>query len=122
MPAARHFDTVVFDERDNARMLFFARTTSSGDIEDYLLITRVGDEFADLLMLEVNEQQVSGEDLISKATLTGNVLTLDFAAPIAQLDDDSSATITFDNTPGNRASIEAGVFAVIGDSLDGGHA
>ena len=42
MPVARHFDTVVFEERDNARMLFFARTTAAGDIEEYLLLTHAG--------------------------------------------------------------------------------
>ena len=122
MSAARHFDTVVFDEREEAKMLFFARTTPSGDIEDYLLITRVADGLTDLLMLEINEQQVSGEDLVSDATLTGNVLTLEFVAPVADLDEETHAIITFDNSPGNRASIEAGVFAVLGDKLTGGHA
>ena len=37
MTDSRHYDTVAFDVRENATMLFFARTTRTGDIGDYLL-------------------------------------------------------------------------------------
>lgn len=46
MSASRHYDTVAFDVRDNATMLFFARTTAEGDIDDYLLLMRtIEDDF-----------------------------------------------------------------------------
>jgi len=35
MSTSHHYDTVAFDKRDNATMLFFARTTPGGDIDDY---------------------------------------------------------------------------------------
>ena len=122
MPVARHFDTVVFEERDNARMLFFARTTAAGDIEEYLLLTHAGTDAGNILMLEVNEQQEAGNDLITEATLTGNVLTLAFVRPVAALENETEALISYDDSAENRASIEAGVFAVLGDKLTGGHA
>ena len=57
MTANRHYHTVAFDVRDNAAMLFFAKTTGSGDIEDYLLLMRAtGEEFDDSIYLEINEQ------------------------------------------------------------------
>ena len=31
MADSRHYDTVAFDVRDNATMLFFAKTTETGD-------------------------------------------------------------------------------------------
>ena len=40
MAVARHYDTVAFDVRDNAAMLFFAVTEQSGDIRHYLLLMR----------------------------------------------------------------------------------
>ena len=59
MSASRHFDTVAFDVRDNATMLFFARTNAAGDIEDYLLLMRaVGEDFDDAIFLEINEKQL----------------------------------------------------------------
>ena len=46
MSHSRSYDTVAFDVRDNATMLFFARTSDEGDIQDYLLLMRaVEDEF-----------------------------------------------------------------------------
>jgi hypothetical protein len=36
-------------------MLFFSRTTASGDIEDYMLLMRaVGEEFDDAIYIEIN--------------------------------------------------------------------
>jgi len=50
MSASRHYDTVAFDVRDNATMLFFARTSAAGDIEDYLLLMRtIGEDFDDTI-------------------------------------------------------------------------
>ena len=122
MPAARHYDTVVFEERDNARMLFFAKTTPTGDIGAYLLMTRAGTDTGNILMLEVDERQDAGDDLIVEATLTGNVLALSFSRPVAGLDGDTEALISYDDTAGNRAAIEAGVFPVLAGQLTGGHA
>ena len=34
MTESRQYDTVAFDVRDNATMLFFAKTTEVGDISD----------------------------------------------------------------------------------------
>ena len=102
--------------------MFFARTTPAGDIEEYLLITHAGTDVGNILMLEVNEQQEAGNDLITEATLTGNVLTLAFVRPVAALENETEALISYDDSAENRASIEAGVFAVLGDKLTGGHA
>ena len=44
MSEARHYDTVAFDVRDNATMLFFANTSDDEDISDYLLLMRTIDE------------------------------------------------------------------------------
>ena len=44
MTESRQYDTVAFDVRDNATMLFFAKTTDLGDISDYLLLMRTIDE------------------------------------------------------------------------------
>lgn len=58
MPASRQYDTVAFDVRDNATMLFFAQTSAAGDIEDYLLLMRAeGEELDGAIFLEINEQQ-----------------------------------------------------------------
>ena len=55
MSASRHYDTVAFDVRDSATMLFFARTSADGDIDDYLLLMRtIGEDFDDTIILEVN--------------------------------------------------------------------
>ena len=79
MSDSRFYDTVAFDVRDNATMLFFARTTSEGDIDDYLLLMRtIEDDFDSSTYIEINEKQFGGHDLIREAELIGNML---YAAP-----------------------------------------
>lgn len=119
----RNYDTVAFDVRENATMLFFARTTTTGDIEDYLLLMRAkGEEFDDSMYIEVNERQFAGHDLIREARLTGNMLTLELREPSSALDGASEIVLTYDDTAENKASIEAGAFKVLGDTLSGGNA
>jgi len=123
MSYSRHFDTVAFDVRDNATMLFFARTTAKGDIEDYLLLMRtIGEDFDDTIFLEVNETQFAANDLIREATMSENMLTIRFAKSVAEIDGESELVLTFDSTPENRTSMEAGAFRVLGEKLSGGHA
>jgi len=123
MSAGRHYDTVVFDVRDNATMLFFARTTDSGDIEDYVLIMRaVSEDFDAVILVEINESQLAGSDIIREATMSENMLTISFRQPIDELDGESDLVLTYDGTDENRASIESGAFRVLGDKLAGGHA
>ena len=123
MANARNYDTVAFDVRDNATMLFFAKTNSTGDIDDYLLLMRAeGEEFDEALYIEINEQQFAGHDMIQEARLTGNMLTLELREPAAALDGATEIVLTYDETPENQASVEAGVFRVLGGSLAGGHA
>ncbi len=123
MPNSRNYDTVAFDVRDNATMLFFARTTASGDIEDYLLLMRAdGEEYDDAIYLEINERQFAGHDLIREARMTGNILTLELREPAAELQGAAEIVVTYDDTPENKASIESGAFRVLGDALTGGHA
>lgn len=123
MSDSRHYDTVAFDVRDNTTMLFFARTTSAGDIEDYLLLMRtVEDNFDESIYIEINEQQFGGHDLISEAQLMGNTVTLKLHEPAPALNGASQIVLTFAETPENFASIEAGAFRVLGDALTGGHA
>ncbi len=58
-------------------MLFFARTSDEGDIQDYLLLMRaVEDDFDESLYIEINENQFGGHDLLSEARLLDNTLTL----------------------------------------------
>jgi hypothetical protein len=123
MSNSRNYDTVAFDVRENATMLFFAKTTDTGDIAEYLLLMRAeGDEFDDAIYIEVNEQQFAGHDMIQEARLTGNMLTLKLREPAAELDGASNIVLTYDDTPENQASIEAGVFRVFGNTLAGGNA
>jgi len=123
MPNSRNYDTVAFDVRDNATMLFFARTTASGDIEDYLLLMRAdGEEYDDAIYLEINERQFAGHDLIREARMTGNILTLELREPAVELQGAAEIVVTYDDTPENKASIESGAFRVLGDALTGGHA
>ena len=123
MSCSRHYDTVAFDVRDNATMLFFARTTAAGDIEDYLLLMRAeGDGLEDAIFIEVNENQLGGHDLIQEARMSGNMLTLEFAEPVQALDGASEIIVTFDDSPENRISIETGAFRVLGNTLVGGNA
>ena len=123
MSESRHYDTVAFDVRDNATMLFFARTTPEGDIEDYLLLMRTIDEdFDSSTYIEINEKQFGGHDLIREAKLIGNTLTLQLHEPAAELGNISEIVLTYTDTPENGASMEAGAFRVLGDTLAGGNA
>ncbi len=123
MSGNSHYDTVAFDVRDNATMLFFARTTAAGDIEDYLLLMRAeGDDLDESIYIEINENQFAGHDLIQEARMTGNMLTLELREPFAELDGASEIVLTYDDSPENRTSIETGAFRVLGNTLAGGNA
>ena len=123
MSRSRSYDTVAFDVRDDAAMLFFAKTTDTGDIGEYLLLMRAeGKRYDEAVYIEVNEQQFAGKDKISEARLTGNMLTLELREPAEELDGVSEIVLTYDETPENQASVEAGVFRVLGAALVGGHA
>jgi hypothetical protein len=123
MSDSRNYDTVAFDVRENATMLFFARTTSEGDIDDYLLLMRtIEDDFDSSTYIEINEQQFGGHNLISEAALMGNTLTLHLHEPAAELGGVSEIVLTWADTPENGASIEAGAFRVLGDTMTGGSA
>ena len=123
MSRSLSYDTVAFDVRDNAAMLFFAKTTDTGDIGEYLLLVRSeGQGYDEAVYIEVNEQQFAGKDKISEARLTGNMLTLELREPAEELDGVSEIVLTYDETPENQASVEAGVFRVLGAALVGGHA
>lgn len=123
MLGTRHYDTVAFDVRDNATMLFFARTSDAGDIEDYLLLMRAdGEDLDESIYIEINEIQFAGHDLIQEARMTGNMLTLELRKPVAELDGASEIVLTYDDSPENRSSIESGAFQVLGNTLAGGHA
>lgn len=123
MPESRKYDTVAFDVRDNATMLFFARTSAEGDIDDYLLLMRtIDDNFDESLYIEINEKQFGGHDLLAEARLVGNTLTLTLKEPAKALGDAEEIVLTFEETENNLASIEAGAFRVLGDSLVGGNA
>ena len=123
MPHSRFYDTVAFDVRDNATMLFFARTSEAGDIKDYLLLMRaIEDDFDESLYIEINENQFGGHNLLKEARLLGNTLTLALHEPAKELDNSSEIVLTFEETENNLASVEAGAFRVLGDSLVGGNA
>ncbi len=123
MSHSRLYDTVAFDVRDNATMLFFAKTTAESDIEDYLLLLRtVDDEFEESIYIEVNEQQFGGHNLLDSASMVGNTLTLVLHEPAAELGDATEIVLTYAETAENLAAIEAGLFRVLGDVLEGGHA
>lgn len=123
MSESRHYDTVAFDVRDNATMLFFARTTAGGDIEDYLLLMRtIEEDFDSSTYIEINEKQFGGHNLIREAKLIGNTLTLVLHEPAAELGNISEIVLTYTDTPENGASMEAGAFRVLGDTLAGGNA
>ena len=123
MSNSRNYDTVAFDVRENATMLFFARTTATGDIEDYLLLMRAdGEDYDDAIYLEINERQFAGHDLIREARMTGNVLTLELREQAEALAGAAEIVVTYDDTPENKSSIESGAFKVLGDTLTGGHA
>ena len=123
MANSRSYDTVAFDVRDNATMLFFARTTAEGDIDDYLLLMRTIDEdFDSTTYIEINEQQFGGHDLIREAALMGNTLTLHLHEPAKELGGVTEIVLTWADTPENGASIEAGAFRVLGEAMTGGNA
>ncbi len=123
MSHSRFYDTVAFDVRDNATMLFFARTSDAGDIEDYMLLMRaVEDNFDESLYIEINENQFGGHDLLSEARLLDNTLTLILHEPAKELDNASEIVLTFEATENNLASMEAGAFRVLGDAIKGGNA
>jgi hypothetical protein len=123
MSASRNYDTVAFDVRDNTTMLFFARTTAEGDIDDYLLLMRtIEEDFDSSMYIEVNEQQFGGHDLIRESELVGNTLTLRLHEPAQALGGVSEIVLTWSDTPENGASIEAGAFRVLGDTMTGGRA
>ena len=123
MSHSRFYDTVTFDVRDNATMLFFARTSDAGDIEDYMLLMRaIEDDFDESLYIEINENQFGGHDLLSEARLLDNTLTLVLHEPARELDNASEIVLTFDATENNLASMEAGAFRVLGDAIKGGNA
>jgi len=123
MSATRHYDTVAFDVRDNATMLFFARTTPEGDIDDYLLLMRtIEDDFDESMYIEINEHQFGGHNLIREAQLMGTTLTLKLHEPAEELGGVSEIVLTYADTPENGTSIERGAFRVLGDTLSGGHA
>ena len=123
MTNSRHYDTVAFDVRDNATMLFFARTTPEGDINDYLLLMRTIEEnFDESMYIEINEHQFGGHNLIREAALMGNTLTLTLFEPAEELEGATQIVLTFADTPENGTSIERGAFRVLGDTLTGGNA
>lgn len=123
MTASRQYDTVAFDVRDNATMLFFAKTTDDGDISEYLLLMRtVEEDFDESIYIEINEQQFGGHNLIREAALKGNILTLRLHQPAEELDGITDIVLTWADTTENLESIEAGAFRVFGDTLVGGNA
>ena len=123
MTESRQYDTVAFDVRDNATMLFFAKTTDGGDILDYLLLMRtIEEDFDESLYIEINEQQFGGHNLIREAELTGNVLTLRFHEPAEAFGKAAEIALTWTETVENLDSIEVGAFRVLGDRLVGGTA
>ena len=123
MSHSRSYDTVAFDVRDNATMLFFAKTSDEGDIQDYLLLMRaVEDDFEESLYIEINENQFGGHNLLSEARLLDNTLTLVLHEPAKELDNAQQIVLTFEATEENLASMEKGAFRVLGDAMAGGNA
>jgi hypothetical protein len=123
MADSRNYDTVAFDVRDNATMLFFAKTNETGEIDDYLLLVRtIEDDFDESMHIEINERQFGGHDVLQEARLIGNTLTLKFREGIDALDGADELALSFMETQENLNSLEAGAFRVLGDALTGGHA
>lgn len=123
MSASHAYDTVAFDVRDSTTMLFFARTSEEGDIQDYLLFIRsVESNFDETFSIEANEQLIDGHDVLEEVRMLGNTLTLTFKRPVELLGDVREFVLTFDETEANLASMESGAFRVLGDYLKGGTA
>ena len=123
MSESRYYDTVAFDVRDNTTMLFFAKTTSEGDINDYLLLMRtIEEDFDESMYIEINENQFGGHNLIREAELVGNTLTLKLHAAAPELGGATQIVLSYADTPENGTSIERGAFRVLGDTLTGGRA
>ncbi|ANO50312.1 hypothetical protein [Woeseia oceani] len=123
MQTTRSYDTVAFDVRDDAMMLFFARTSEQGEIDDYLLLMRCeNDDLPHSLYIEINEQQFSGHDLVREARMSDNMLTLLLNEPAAELNGEQQIVLTYEGTAANKASVEAGAFRVLGECLAGGNA
>ncbi len=123
MSHSRFYDTVAFDVRENATMLFFASTSEAGDIKDYLLLMRaIEDDFDESLYIEINENQFGGHNLLKEARLLGNTLTLSLHEPAKELGNAAEIVLTFEETENNLSSIEKGAFRVLGDALVGGSA
>lgn len=122
MPS-RHYNAVAFDVRENMPMLFFARTGAKGEIEDYLLIMRIpGTGPEEQLVIEVNDVQLPGSELVRKATMDENTLTLYFRRKVREFNNAAKLVVTFDNSRDNKACMERGAFRVLGDMLSCGHA
>lgn len=122
MTISRHFDTVAFDVREDAIMLFFAETGKTGDIKSYLLLMRANDDdMNNTLYLEIDETQLAGAEVVREALLDGNLLRLTLHETAATTFGDGELVLTFDDNPHNRAGIEAGALRVLGDKLVGGH-
>ena len=120
---SRQYDTVSFDVRDNTTMLFFAKTSDIGEINDYLLLMRtIEEDFDESIYIEINEQQFGGHNLIKEASLTGNILTLHLREPAQSLDGITDIVLTWSETTENLDAIEVGAFRVLGDMLVGGNA
>ena len=123
MTESRQYDTVSFDVRDNATMLFFAKTSEIGEINDYLLLMRtIEEDFDESIYIEINEQQFGGHNLIREASLTGNILTLHLREPAEELGGVADIVLTWSETTDNLDAIEVGAFRVLGDMLVGGNA
>ncbi len=123
MSGLHHYDTVAFDVRDNTTMLFFAKTGEPGDIDDYLLVMRtISEDFDEILTVEINEEQVSGDQLIEEARLMGNTLLFVLGDAMREWLGTEELAISFEETSENFASIETGAFRVFGDLIAGGNA
>lgn len=122
MTQTNHYDTVAFDVRDNAAMLFFAETADSGDIKSYLLLMRaIGEGSGDSIYLELDEDQLAATDVIREAELTTNVMTLRLEPSAVKQFGGDELVLTFEDNESNRAGIEAGALRILGDKLVGGH-
>ncbi len=122
MSASRHYDTVAFDVRENATMLFFANTADE-DITDYLLLMRtIDDDFDESFYIEINEHQFGGHNLIREAELRGNVLILRLNPDVDVPDNLREIVLSYAETADNLENIEAGAFRVLGEALVGGNA